>query len=130
MDIDRTAVISLKARLDKTNPRGIHIGRYSYVTLGCCILAHDMCRALRADTRIGENCFIGAGSILLPGVTVHDGSIVAAGSVVTQDVPAASIVAGNPAKVIRSGIRVGRYGILIRGEDADKSGQTPSAALA
>ncbi|WP_051202106.1 acyltransferase [Ferrimonas senticii] len=46
-------------------------------------------------------CQIGAGAIVLPGVTVHSGSIVAAGAVVSKDVPSNVIVAGVPAKVIR-----------------------------
>lgn len=49
-----------------------------------------------------ENCaWIGAGTILLPGVTVQTGAIVAAGSVVTRDVAAKTIVGGVPAKAIR-----------------------------
>lgn len=48
----------------------------------------------------------------MPGVVIGDGSIVAAGSVVTKDVPARSIVAGNPARVIRSDIDTGPYGRL------------------
>ncbi len=112
MDVDPTAKVSLSAKLDKTYPQGIHIGAYTCVTFGVAILAHDMARDLRSDTVIGKNCFIGAHSIILPGVTVGDGSVVAAGSVVNKDVPAGSIVAGNPAKVIRSGIRTGAYGIL------------------
>ncbi|HET6249633.1 MAG TPA: DapH/DapD/GlmU-related protein [Tepidisphaeraceae bacterium] len=71
-----------------------------------------MCRALKTNTRIGSNCFIGGRSIILPGVTIGDGSIVAAGAIVTKDVPPGSIVAGNPARVIRSGVKVGKFGIL------------------
>jgi acetyltransferase-like isoleucine patch superfamily enzyme len=51
---------------------------------------------------IGDNVWIGAASIILPGVTIGEGSIIAAGSVVTKDVPSMSIAGGNPAKVIRS----------------------------
>ncbi|MHA1268007.1 MAG: DapH/DapD/GlmU-related protein [Candidatus Helarchaeota archaeon] len=51
--------------------------------------------------KIENNVFIGAGSIILPGVTIGDWSVVGAGSVVTSDVPEMSIVAGNPAKLIR-----------------------------
>lgn len=112
MDIHPTARISLKAHLDKTYPVGIHIGEYTTVTFGVAILAHDMARSFRADTRIGKNCFIGAHSVILPGVTVGDGSIVAAGAVVNRDVPPGSIVAGNPAKVIKEGIETVRYGII------------------
>lgn len=112
MDIHPTARISLSAKLDKTNPGGIHIGEFTAVTFRVSILAHDMSRRFRADTVIGANCFIGAHSIILPGVTIGDGSIVAAGSVVNRDVPANSIVAGNPAKVIRSDIETTKFGVL------------------
>jgi acetyltransferase-like isoleucine patch superfamily enzyme len=112
MDVHPTALISLSAKLDKTNPAGVHIGAYTVVTFGATILAHDMTRRLRLDTRIGENCFIGGRAIVMPGITVGDGSIVAAGAVVTKDVPPRSIVAGNPARVIQSDVEVGRYGVL------------------
>lgn len=50
---------------------------------------------------IEEDVWIGASCIVLPGVTIEKGAVVGAGSVVTKDIPANSIVAGNPAKVIR-----------------------------
>ncbi len=50
---------------------------------------------------IGNNVWIGDSSIILKGVTINDGAIVAAGSIVTRDVPSNTIVAGNPAKVIK-----------------------------
>ena len=49
---------------------------------------------------IKDNCFVGLGSVILPGVTIGPNSIVAAGSVVTKDVEPDSVVAGNPAKKI------------------------------
>lgn len=50
---------------------------------------------------IKENCFIGAGSILLPGITIGPNAIIGAGSVVTKNVEPDTIVAGNPAKIIK-----------------------------
>lgn len=56
------------------------------------------------DITIGNHVWIGNRAIILKGVSIGDGAIVAAGAVVTHDVPDASVVAGNPARVIRSGI--------------------------
>lgn len=53
------------------------------------------------DTHIKENAWIGANAIILPGVTIGKNAIVGAGSVVTRDVEDNTVVAGNPAKVIR-----------------------------
>lgn len=50
---------------------------------------------------IGQNCWIGAKSIICPGVKIEDGAIVAMGSVVTKSVPKCAIVGGNPAKIIK-----------------------------
>ncbi|KAJ5668956.1 Maltose/galactoside acetyltransferase [Penicillium macrosclerotiorum] len=50
---------------------------------------------------IGEDCWIGGNVIVLPGITIGKGSTVGAGSVVTKDVPAFHVVAGNPARIIR-----------------------------
>lgn len=113
MDIGSGARISLKARLDFTNPRGVHIGDNTIVTPSVQIFTHDFVRADHVDTFIGSNCFIGAGSIILPGVRIGDHCIIAAGSVVTSDVPDRSIAAGNPARVIKSEIRTGHYGMLV-----------------
>lgn len=116
MSIHPTAELSLSAKLDKTYPRGVVIGAHSYIAFEARILCHDRTRGLYVTTTIGENCFIGGRSLILPGVEIGDGSIVGAGAVVTKSVPPGSIVAGNPAVVIRSGITVGAYGRL---PDAD-----------
>ncbi|HJP68861.1 MAG TPA: acyltransferase [Sphingomicrobium sp.] len=54
-----------------------------------------------SPVRIGDDAWIGAGAMVLRGVTVGEGGIVAAGAVVTRDVPPYTIVAGNPAAVVR-----------------------------
>ena len=113
MDIDQTVVFSMTAKLDKTYPKGIHIGKYSYLAFQSAVLTHDMVRKLKVNTMIGECCFIGAKSIILPGITIGNNSIIAAGAVVTKDVPPNTIVAGNPAKIIKRNIQVGKYGVFI-----------------
>lgn len=110
MDLDPTCTFSLSVHFDKTYPRGMHVGEKTYIAFDVALLAHDFTRGLYLHTRIGRHCFIGARSIILPGITIGDESIVAAGSVVTKDVPPRSLVAGNPAKVIKSDIEVGPYG--------------------
>ena len=54
-----------------------------------------------APVHIGRNCWIGAGAILLPGVTVGDNAVIGAGSIVTRDVPANVLAVGNPCRVLR-----------------------------
>ncbi|MEO8032767.1 MAG: CatB-related O-acetyltransferase [Gemmatimonadota bacterium] len=56
----------------------------------------------RGDTRVGNDVWIGYRAIVMPGVTIGDGAIVATASVVTRDVPPYAVVGGNPAAVIRS----------------------------
>ena len=51
--------------------------------------------------RIGRNCWLGAGVIVLPGVTIGDNSVIGAGSVVTKDIPANVVAVGNPCRVLR-----------------------------
>jgi len=65
-----------------------------------------------APIRIGSSCFIGAGSVIAPGVTIGNQVIVAAGAVVLRSMPGDCVVAGNPARVVRRGIDAGYYGML------------------
>lgn len=51
--------------------------------------------------RIGKNCWLGAGVIVLPGVSIGDNSVIGAGSVVTKDIPADVVAVGNPCRVLR-----------------------------
>ena len=52
-------------------------------------------------TRVGNDCWIGANAVILQGVTIGDGVVIGAGSIVTHDVPSNSIAFGNPAKVMK-----------------------------
>lgn len=54
-----------------------------------------------ASVRIGKNCWIGAGVIIVPGITVGDNVVIGAGSVVTKDIPSNVLAAGNPCRILR-----------------------------
>lgn len=114
MDIHPNARISFGARLDKTNPKGVHIGEDAFVASGAIVFSHDFARRLHADTYIGKRCFIGANAIIMAGVKIGDECIVGAGAIVTKDVSSNSIVAGNPAHVIKVGIHTGKFGYLLK----------------
>jgi acetyltransferase-like isoleucine patch superfamily enzyme len=111
MEIGEGSIISRSAKLDKTNPRGVHIGKYTVVAFGAAILTHDWVNNRHRDVHIGDNCFIGAHAIILAGVTIGDNCIVGAASVVARDVPAGSLVAGNPARVVESNVKTTHYGV-------------------
>ncbi len=115
MTIGRGTRISGKAFLDFTNPRGIHIGEHTIVTPGARIFSHDFVGCRHIDTHIGSYCFIGANAIILPGVRVGNNCVVAAGAVVTQDIPDGSIVAGNPARIMRENLETSHFGITADG---------------
>ena len=71
------------------------------------ILAHDASTKLFlgysrvANTTIGNNVFVGAGSIVLPGVSIGNNVVIGAGSVVAKDIPDDSVAVGNPARVVK-----------------------------
>lgn len=112
-DIGRNTKIALRAYIDLTNPRGVHIGEGTRIERNAVILAHDPNRSFHTHTYIGRNCYIGMRALIMPGVRIGDQSIVLAGSLVKTDVPPHSMVVGNPLRVIRSGIRTGKYGLLL-----------------
>jgi maltose O-acetyltransferase len=87
----------------------VSIGAKAQIGPGVQILTADHPRdpAVRASglesgrpIAIGANVWIGGGALILPGVTIGDDAIVGAGAVVTRDVPAASTVVGNPARIV------------------------------
>lgn len=107
-------IIEGNVTLDKVYPSGIHIGNECLIARGVTILSHDHCKrigpnivdCLKTDTYIGNRCFVAVNATIMPGVHVGDECIVGACSIVTKDVPANCIVAGNPGRVIRKGIRM------------------------
>ena len=87
---------------------GVSIGDNVLIAAGAAIISqgHPIVpprwnSVISNEVRIGDEVWIGANAIILPGVTVGDRSIIAAGAVVTQDVPPSCTVAGVPARVIR-----------------------------
>lgn len=94
--------------IDQSHCWLIEIGDNVTLAPNVHILAHDAsmwyeCGYTKiAPVHIGDNVFIGAGSIIMPGVTIGDDVVVGAGSVVTRDVEPGSVVAGNPAKKIKN----------------------------
>lgn len=104
--------ISLSGRIISGGHGSITIGEHSLIAFKTLLVTRDGRTGAVAPIRIGDRCFIGGGSVILPGVTIGDGCIVGAGSVVTSDIAGGSIAAGNPARVIRTGVAVGRRGRL------------------
>jgi acetyltransferase-like isoleucine patch superfamily enzyme len=110
MDIGRGAHIARSAKLDLSNPQGIHIGEFTCIAFDAVILTHDFINDRHAPVVIGANCLIGARAVVMPGVTIGDHCIVGVGSIVMRNVPARSIVMGNPARVIETEIDTGPWG--------------------
>lgn len=109
--------------------KNIHIGKHVFINMGCkfqdqggifigdgTLIGHNVVLAtlnhakspmdratmIPAPIHIGKRVWIGSNATILPGVTIGDGAIVAAGAVVTRDVPDNTIVGGVPASVMRS----------------------------
>lgn len=91
---------------------GVEIGEWTMVSMHTTIVSSnhtiptmDRCMRWEKDvllpTRIGRDVWIGANAVILGGVTIGDGAVVAAGAVVTKDVECGAVVAGNPAGVLR-----------------------------
>ena len=88
--------------IDDTFSDLIDIGDNVVISFGTTITTHDASCNKIAPVVIKKGAFIGTRSVILPGVTLAENSVVGAGSVVTHSVPPGTIVAGCPAKVIKS----------------------------
>lgn len=113
-NIEKGVVISPHAALDRDIP-GIYIGEGTQVLNGAYILNHDVSRSLYTKTFIGKHCVIGMRSLILPGIHIGNQVVVAAGSIVTKSVPDNCMVAGNPAKIIKTGVKVNSGQIIDAG---------------
>ena len=87
--------ISCNVVLETSYPQLITIDDSAFIGIGAIVIAHF--KESRRGVRIGKQAFIGPGVIILPDVEIGDGSVVTAGSVVTNSVPAMTVVQGNPA---------------------------------
>lgn len=95
-----------------SEPYLVKIGNRCTITSGVRFITHDGGTWVFRDKEeyshikkygkieIGDNCFIGLNSIIMPNVTIGDNCVIGAGSIVTKNIPSNSVAVGNPAKVI------------------------------
>ncbi|WP_100400203.1 acyltransferase [Bacillus sp. FJAT-44742] len=102
MEVGKETSFALMVMLDVMFPEKISVGRNTVIGYNTTILAHEyLIKEYRlGDVKIGDEVLIGANTTILPGVTIGDGAIVSAATLVHKDVPAGSFVGGNPMKVI------------------------------
>ncbi len=100
---------------DAGNASHIHISDGVWITSRCLLLCHKRDLAsyhvdsninempyIIADINIGKGVHVGMNTVIMPGVTIGDGAIIGAGSLVTKDIPAWSVAVGRPAKVVKT----------------------------
>ncbi len=108
--------INYDVEFDLTHPGLIHIGEGTVIAGKAVLLTHDYSvecgltaigetdpdyeMLFLKEIHVGKNCFIGARAFILPGTTIGDNCIIGANSVVSGDIPANSIYAGNPARFV------------------------------
>lgn len=89
--------------IDTIRPDLITIESGACITAGTCILSHFLKgdAMYYGEVHIGKNVFIGINTIIANAVNIGDGAVIGAGSIVTKDIPAGEVWAGNPAKFIK-----------------------------
>lgn len=104
---DNQTFVGNNVTFDAVFPSNIHIGKHVHITAGVTILTHYLVTEKKGinwregHVYIGDNVFIGTGTIISKDVRIGENSIIGAGSVVTKDIPDNEIWAGNPARFIK-----------------------------
>lgn len=90
-------------KIDTIRPDLITIESGACITAGTCILSHFLKgdAMYYGEVHIGKNVFIGINTIIANAVNIGDGAVIGAGSIVTKDIPAGEVWAGNPARFIK-----------------------------
>lgn len=112
--VGKDVFIGDSVKVDSGHADLIYIGDHAHITGGCRLLCHqrDLSNYYVGDDaaklpyrlgeiHIGKGCMIGMESMIMPGVTIGEGAIVGAFSLVTKDIPAWTIATGRPAKVVK-----------------------------
>ncbi|MEK3887903.1 acyltransferase [Bacillus sp. FSL K6-3431] len=102
MKIGKHTSFALMVMLDVMYPEKISVGRNTVIGYNTTILAHEyLIKEYRlGQVNIGDEVMIGANSTILPGITIGNGAIVSAGTLVNKDVPPGTFVGGNPMRII------------------------------
>lgn len=104
MDVGKQTSFALMVMVDLMFPERITVGNNSIIGYNTTILTHEyLIKEYRlGHVTIGDEVMIGANCTILPGVTIGDGATVAAGTVVSKDIPAYSFAKGNPVVITES----------------------------
>lgn len=101
-------------RMDTSYADMIYIGDYTHITSGCRLLCHQRdlsnycvgdnaaeCGYRLGEIHIGKGVMVGMETMIMPGVTIGDGAVIGARSMVTKDIPPYCVAVGSPAKVVK-----------------------------
>ncbi len=112
VEVHPSSTVSLSGRIITGLKRGITVDAETLVAFKTLLITRDPVTGEERPIHIGKRCFIGGGSTIMPGVTIGDEVIVGAGAFVFEDVPPRCIVGGNPARILKTDIEVGKMGRL------------------
>lgn len=112
--VGKNVFIGDYVRVDLQHANMIYIDEYAHITSGCRLLCHQRdlknyrvgdnaakCGYRKGEIHIGKGVMIGMESTIMPGVTIGDGAIIGAGSLVVKSIPSWTVAMGVPAKVIK-----------------------------